>query len=83
MTNVTHLIQERGQTHGDYSQVARIAQRLKQVIDAEQVELSDEHRESLDLIFTKIARIASGNADFADHWDDISGYAKLASERCG
>jgi len=34
------------------------------------------------MIALKLSRILSGQADFKDHWDDIAGYAKLASEVC-
>ena len=34
------------------------------------------------MIALKLSRILSGQANFKDHWDDISGYAKLASEAC-
>jgi hypothetical protein len=31
------------------------------------------------MIAMKIARILSGNSNFADHWEDIEGYARLVS----
>ncbi len=31
------------------------------------------------MIAHKIGRIVSGNPNVQDHWDDIAGYAKLAS----
>jgi hypothetical protein len=40
-------------------------------------EMDDAHRESLDLIATKIARILSGNPNDKDHWVDVAGYANL------
>ena len=42
------------------------------------ISLSDAQAESLEMIAVKIARILSGDPDFADHWDDVIGYAKLA-----
>lgn len=33
--------------------------------------------EALDLMATKQSRIVSGDPTFADHWDDIAGYARL------
>jgi hypothetical protein len=72
------LLDEREKTHGDYRRVSEIAQDLKGVIrDAEYDRLSNMQRESLDLIFTKIARIISGDASNLDHWKDIAGYALL------
>ena len=34
------------------------------------------------MIALKLSRILSGQSNFKDHWDDIAGYAKLASEAC-
>lgn len=78
------LLQEREKTHGDYRSTAEIAQRLKKII-ADNTQITHPmfcniHRESLDMICTKIARILSGNPAIKDHWDDIAGYAKLAAE---
>jgi hypothetical protein len=41
--------------------------------------LGNEHAEALEMIAMKIARILSGNSNFADHWEDIEGYARLVS----
>jgi hypothetical protein len=41
------------------------------------ISLSDGQAEALEMIAGKIARILSGNPDFADHWDDVIGYAQL------
>jgi hypothetical protein len=41
--------------------------------------LGNEHAEALEMIAMKIARILSGNPNFADHWEDIEGYARLVS----
>ena len=37
------------------------------------------HREALDMIASKIARILSGDATHVDHWVDIGGYAELGA----
>jgi hypothetical protein len=42
------------------------------------ISLTDVQAESLEMIALKIARVLSGNPDYADHWDDVIGYAKLA-----
>lgn len=76
------LLEERGKTHGNFGHNAQVSQGLKTVVRDKASPLSDIHKECLDLIFTKISRISSGKADFPDHWDDIAGYAKLASEAC-
>lgn len=58
-------------------------QRLKDIVHQSKnwTELSDVQREALHMILHKVGRICSGNPDIHDHWDDIAGYAKLASER--
>jgi hypothetical protein len=84
---VKALLNERGKTHGNYTDHARITQRLKLIVYQEielryprgQDELSMEAKESIDMILHKIGRIIAGDATFADHWDDIAGYAKLVN----
>jgi hypothetical protein len=82
------LTKERQKTHGDWAVTARIAGRLKSVIELEvglrvdqnRPALKDAQREALDMILCKIARIVSGDPNHPDHWDDIAGYAQLARE---
>lgn len=75
------LLESRGSTHGDYNEVARLSQMLKRVMRSSRTwdGQKESTRESLDMIAAKIARVLSGNADFADHWDDIMGYAALVA----
>lgn len=39
--------------------------------------LSDVQKESLEMVAVKVARILSGDASAAEHWNDVSGYAQL------
>lgn len=71
------LTQERGTTHGDFATNAFVSQRLKEVLDTKRDKYTDVQKEALDMISMKLSRIASGHADFADHWEDIQGYAQL------
>ena len=73
------LLQIRERTHGSYPSTAKLSQALKDTMKSgtNWISLSDEQAESLEMIALKIARILSGNPDFADHWDDVIGYAKL------
>lgn len=81
------LLHERGKTHGDYSDHATCTQDLKRCLsfwlnkraERGQPDLSDEAKESLDMILHKIGRIVAGQWDHPDHWDDIAGYAKLVN----
>jgi Domain of unknown function (DUF6378) len=78
------LILERGKTHGDFTDHARITQNLKGMMSSEDryLFLNACQRESLEMIAHKIGRIIAGDPDFRDHWMDISGYAMLVAERC-
>lgn len=82
------LTDERGKTHGAFSDHARITISLKAVFTAEyearcgrgQPYLNDQQREALDMIAHKIGRIIAGDPSFQDHWDDIAGYAHIANK---
>ena len=79
------LLVEREKTHGSFAINAKISQTLKNTFsDAHYkgVGMPDAQIEALDMIALKLSRILSGQANFKDHWDDIAGYAKLASEAC-
>ena len=78
------LLQEREKTHGSFKDNAMISQRIKDVYrryGKYPIE-NPIYCEALDMITLKLSRILSGQAYFKDHWDDIAGYAKLASEEC-
>ena len=75
---VDQILADRQKTHGDFGEVAVIAQAIKTIIRGHAQLLSPDQREALDIIATKIARILSGDANEPDHWLDIVGYATLA-----
>lgn len=82
--SVDETLKERAR-YGDYRDVAASAQRIKRAMQEGPgwATLSDDKKESLDMIANKIARIISGgDSDYADNWHDIGGYAKLAEDRC-
>jgi hypothetical protein len=85
MTDIKDVLEERAGTHGDFAEVSMIAQDLKDAMraadHAKYIQLTSWHREALDMIASKIARILAGNAREPDHWLDIEGYARLARER--
>lgn len=78
------ILVEREKTHGDFRSNAAISQALKAIVyrNCTKVsgELSDVHKEALDMICLKLSRILSGQASFKGHWDDIAGYANLGAE---
>jgi hypothetical protein len=77
------ILEERGKRHGDFADHARIAQNLKRAVQSEAryATLPDMHREAIDMILHKVARIVAGDPNFHDHWDDIGGYARITRER--
>lgn len=82
------LTAERGTTHGAFSDHARYTQQLKSVAyraynertKRGQPALTNQQKESLEMILHKVGRILAGDASFADHWDDIGGYAHIANK---
>ena len=78
------VLAEREATHGNFATTALIAQRFKDVSKSTpnwSGNLTDVQRETLEAIFTKVARILSGDPNHPDHWRDIEGQARLASEQ--
>lgn len=90
-TSVEDTLAQRGSRYGNFTDHARICQRLKNVM----VEttslglvpepkgwayLSDVQKQALEVIADKIARILSGDPNYDDNWHDIQGYAKLAED---
>ncbi len=77
------ILEERGATHGDFTENARVSQEIMDVLQTAPSwdELSYVQREALHMFAHKMARIVGGNPNVQDHWDDIGGYARLASER--
>lgn len=81
------LVNERGKTHGNFGDHARVTQRFKDVLATElsaraqrqQSFLTPTQIESLEMILHKIGRIVAGDPAFEDHWADIAGYARIAN----
>lgn len=80
---IENILEQRGTTHGDFSDNARFSQQLKFIVEMSPNwdNMSDVQREALHMILHKISRICAGNPDFIDAWRDISGYATLVSDR--
>jgi hypothetical protein len=83
--SVEQTLEERGKRYGEFPDHAIVTQTLKRVI-AEELNLRNkvlapDQQEALDMICHKIGRIVNGDADYADSWHDIAGYAKLVDDR--
>ncbi len=74
------LLNTRHETHGEYSAQAKTTQYLKAALKhgaSNWNTLSSEQKEALEMICVKLGRIVNGDPNYADHWDDIAGYAEL------
>jgi hypothetical protein len=75
--NIQQTLNDRGKTHGDFYEQARVAQELKRLVKNSAVGMKAHQWEALDAICMKISRILHGNPNEPDHWRDIAGYATL------
>lgn len=89
MSSVSSILNQREGQYGPYSKVAWLSQSLKRltglISGTSDIrcyhKLSDVQREALEMIISKIARIAVGDPNHVDSWDDIAGYATLAANQ--
>lgn len=77
MDNTAALLTERGKTHGNYKQRAALTLDLKLLLRGHLVDLEAYQIDAIEMILLKLSRIAIGDAQEPDHWDDIAGYARL------
>lgn len=79
MQGIDETLSDRERTYGAFRQLAKLSQDLKSVMRNSESweELSDDKKESLDMIVHKIARILNGDPNYKDSWHDIGGYARL------
>ncbi len=97
VTGIQATLDQRGNRYGDFTDHALIAQDLQSVMRSSVTKyspiqddngyyngwnnLSTVQRQALTVIADKIARILSGDPNYADNWHDIQGYAKLVEDR--
>jgi len=77
MATTEEVLENRGGDYGDYEYMSRVAQNLKNVMNTGTSSLNFAQQESVDMICTKLSRIACGNPNKSDTWQDIAGYATL------
>ena len=84
--NINDTLKEREGRYGSFGTFSMISQDLKKItgyyIDRQQCNLSDPHKEAIDMILHKLSRIINGDPHYKDNWHDIAGYAKLAEDEC-
>jgi hypothetical protein len=83
--NTHEILHERGKRYGQFVNQAEVVQGLKLVIASALAQrgktLAPDQQEALDMICNKVGRIVNGDADYADSWADIAGYARLVADR--
>lgn len=83
--DVNEITAARTKTHGEYRDVALMAQDLKFLMrrgkNWKESRLSAVQMETLEMYAHKIARILSGDPNEKDHWVDIGGYSKITADR--
>lgn len=80
MSNIDETLKQRGNRYGSFEDNAATVQELKRVLHEHKswkATLQYTHKESLEMIMHKIARIVNGDPDYDDSWVDIAGYAQL------
>jgi hypothetical protein len=82
--DINKTLDERNNTHGDFSQVGAVAQTLKRILreTPNWKSLLPAQQEALEMDMTKTARILCGNSNEQDHWHDKAGYATLGARAC-
>ena len=79
---VDKTLKQRRKTYGDFGNLSMIANNLKACMRASDgwIRLEPAHKEALDMIVHKIARIINGDPNHIDSWHDIAGYATLVED---
>lgn len=79
---IEEVLNQRQATYGSFTKNAEVSQMLKyfmaQGTNYKQMPMA--HREALEMIVHKIARIVNGDANYIDNWVDIIGYSQLVIE---
>lgn len=81
--NIDDTLAERGARYGDFTDHARVAQALQNAlrVPAGWQACSDVQKQALTVICDKMARIVTGDPNYADNWHDVQGYSKLVEDR--
>ncbi len=72
---VEATLAERQGQYGDFKDVAHLSRGLQSLLSVGN--FSDTQQEAIQMICSKLARLACGDADHVDSWHDIAGYATL------
>ena len=79
---IEEVLNQRQSTYGSFTKNAEVSQMMKyfmtQGTNYKQMPMA--HREALEMIVHKIARIVNGDPNYIDNWIDICGYSQLVIE---
>lgn len=79
---IEEVLNQRQTTYGSFTKNAEISQMLKYFMSqgTNYKQMPMAHREALEMIVHKIARIVNGDPNYIDNWVDIIGYSQLVIE---
>ena len=79
---IEEVLNQRQSTYGSFTKNAEISQMMKYFMaqDTNYKQMPLAHREALEMIVHKIARIVNGDFNYIDNWIDICGYSQLVIE---
>lgn len=77
--SVRDTLGARSSNYGSYNSHERITQNIKNAMrdSPNWTYLTDDKKEALEMVATKIARILNGDPEYHDSWHDIIGYVTL------
>lgn len=76
---IEEVLNQRQATYGSFTKNAEVSQMLKYFMTqgTNYKQMPVAHREALEMIVHKIARIVNGDPNYIDNWIDICGYSQL------
>lgn len=79
---IEEVLNQRQATYGSFTKNAEVSQMLKYFMTqgTNYKQMPVAHREALEMIVHKIARIVNGDPNYIDNWIDICGYSQLVIE---
>ena len=79
---IEEVLNQRQTTYGSFTKNAEVSQMLKyfMIQGTNYKQMPTAHREALEMIVHKIARIVNGDPNYIDNWVDICGYSQLVIE---
>lgn len=79
---IEEVLNQRQSTYGSFTKNAEVSQMLKYFMTqgTNYKQMPVPHREALEMIVHKIARIVNGDPNYIDNWVDIIGYSQLVIE---